>query len=212
MKPATMRLRGPGGSYLGQMHPYHVDFYTAHADALGLDRCEAWATDQKNSAIRGLRELGYTIFGPGEFAQPQPVEPPPPVEPVEPTVSLPPLTRHDPDLLSYREVMSHGHGGGEMYLIRGVHTISYVFAGWQVGPVNVRMIGPDGMSRVVHSGPIAYNGALTVEAPQAGTYSFQVEAERDWTLWTGKLPQAGTVTRTVCVVHPDICWQVVVPR
>lgn len=33
--------------------------------------CRAWALDQRSSAVRGLREFGYTVFGPGEFAQPE---------------------------------------------------------------------------------------------------------------------------------------------
>ena len=38
----------PGGTYLGQMHPYHSDFY------------------------RGLRELGYTATAPGAASAPAP--------------------------------------------------------------------------------------------------------------------------------------------
>ena len=48
----------PNGTYLGQMHPYHSDFYRGYAERRGWDPCTTWATDQRNSAIRGLRELG----------------------------------------------------------------------------------------------------------------------------------------------------------
>ena len=51
----------PDGTYLGQMHPYHSDFYRGYAERRGWDPCATWATDQRNSAIRGLRELGYTV-------------------------------------------------------------------------------------------------------------------------------------------------------
>ena len=60
----------PGGSYLGQMHPHHVAVYTAHAQSTNTDPCELWALDLRYSAVRGLRNLGYTVFGPGEFAWP----------------------------------------------------------------------------------------------------------------------------------------------
>ena len=55
----------PGGTYLGQMHPYHSDFYRGYAERRGWDPCTTWATDQRNSAIRGLRELGYSVTEPG---------------------------------------------------------------------------------------------------------------------------------------------------
>ena len=56
----------PNGTYLGQMHPYHSDFYRGYAERRGWDPCITWATDQRNSAIRGLRELGYAVVPPGE--------------------------------------------------------------------------------------------------------------------------------------------------
>ena len=56
----------PNGTYLGQMHPYHVDFYRGFAERRGWDTCVTWAQDQRNSAIRGLRELGYTVIAPPE--------------------------------------------------------------------------------------------------------------------------------------------------
>ena len=59
----------PNGTYLGQMHPYHSDFYRGYAERRGWDPCTTWATDQRNSAIRGLRELGYAVVPPGEAVQ-----------------------------------------------------------------------------------------------------------------------------------------------
>ena len=56
----------PNGSYLGQMHPYHSDFYTRFAERRGWNPCETWANDQRNSAVRGLRELGHTFLTPPE--------------------------------------------------------------------------------------------------------------------------------------------------
>ena len=56
----------PNGTYLGQMHPYHSDFYRGYAERRGWDPCTTWATDQRHSAIRGLRELGYAVVPPGE--------------------------------------------------------------------------------------------------------------------------------------------------
>ena len=54
----------PNGTYLGQMHPHHSDFYRGYAERRGWDPCETWATDQRNSAVRGLRELGYAVTEP----------------------------------------------------------------------------------------------------------------------------------------------------
>ena len=54
----------PNGTYLGQMHPYHVDFYKRFAEPRGIRACETWAKDQRRSAVRGLRELGYIIYEP----------------------------------------------------------------------------------------------------------------------------------------------------
>ena len=56
----------PDGTYLGQMHPYHADFYTRYAENRGWDPCTTWADDQRASAIAGLRTLGYTVYAPGE--------------------------------------------------------------------------------------------------------------------------------------------------
>lgn len=54
----------PGGSYLTQMHPFHVDFYTRYAEARGLPDCVTWARNQINSAINGLRSVGFTVLTP----------------------------------------------------------------------------------------------------------------------------------------------------
>ena len=55
----------PNGTYLGQMHPYHSDFYRGYAERRGWDPCTTWADDQRNSAIKGLRTLGYAVTVPG---------------------------------------------------------------------------------------------------------------------------------------------------
>ena len=60
----------PNGTYLGQMHPYHSEFYTRYAERRGWDPCQTWADDQRASAIRGLRELGYAVYKP--TPQPEP--------------------------------------------------------------------------------------------------------------------------------------------
>ena len=54
----------PNGTYLGQMHPYHSDFYRAYAELRGWDPCTTWADDQRTSAVRGLSELGYRVSEP----------------------------------------------------------------------------------------------------------------------------------------------------
>ena len=56
----------PNGTYLGQMHPYHSDFYRGYAERRGWDACATWATDQRNSAARGLASLGFTVVEPGQ--------------------------------------------------------------------------------------------------------------------------------------------------
>ena len=60
----------PNGTYLGQMHPFHSDFYRGYAERRDWDPCTTWALDQRNSAIRGLRELGYTVIAPEGGAPP----------------------------------------------------------------------------------------------------------------------------------------------
>ena len=71
----------PGGTYLGQMHPYHSDFYRGYAERRGWDPCTTWAADQRRSAIRGLRELGYTVIDPAAPSESAPVS-------TDPTVGL----------------------------------------------------------------------------------------------------------------------------
>ncbi|MDE2990064.1 MAG: hypothetical protein OXU21_03215 [Chloroflexota bacterium] len=63
----------PNGTYLGQMHPLHSDFYRGYAERRGWDPCTTWANDQRNSAIKGLQALGYTVTDPG--AAPAGVDP-----------------------------------------------------------------------------------------------------------------------------------------
>lgn len=79
----------PGGTYLGQMHRYHVDHYIQHARNRGWDVCETWAADQRQSAITGLRALGYTVIAPSDrataaVAEPSPTPPPATVAPAAP--------------------------------------------------------------------------------------------------------------------------------
>ena len=78
----------PNGTYLGQMHPYHSDFYRGYAERRGWDPCVTWAQDQRNSAIRGIRELGYTVTEPEGGAPP----PGPSATASFPTSSLPPVS------------------------------------------------------------------------------------------------------------------------
>ncbi len=54
----------PEGSYLGQMHRIHVDNYLGFAAANQLEPCQKWADDQRESAVRGLRELGFMVREP----------------------------------------------------------------------------------------------------------------------------------------------------
>lgn len=60
----------PNGTYLGQMHSYHVAHYQRLA---GAQACERWAADQRMSAVDGLRALGYTVVEPVGPAQRPPV-------------------------------------------------------------------------------------------------------------------------------------------
>ena len=83
----------PNGTYLGQMHPFHSDFYRGYAERRGWDACVTWAQDQRNSAIRGLRELGYAVIEPEGGA-------PPPGRVVTPTVATSSLPIVDPVLYS----------------------------------------------------------------------------------------------------------------
>lgn len=115
----------PDTPFLGQMHPYHVTHYSQHAASIGVEPCEGYALDQRYGAVRGLRELGYTVFGPGEFAWPQ----------------LPPLAAVDPDSLTCRTIAGFGDGAGMMHLLRGVHTIRTTFGGWNEAPFASRWWG-----------------------------------------------------------------------
>ena len=86
----------PGGTYLGHMHPFHVEFYKRHAQSLGIDPCPTWAADQRNSAIKGLRELGYTVSPPG--AQPvatTQTAPATPTQTTTPTATPAPTSTND---------------------------------------------------------------------------------------------------------------------
>ena len=73
----------PDGTSLSDMHPYHFNFYTGLSAFAGDTdaACAKWASDQRASAIRGLRELGYVVQAPTQEA-PQTNEIP------EPTATL----------------------------------------------------------------------------------------------------------------------------
>ena len=161
----------PSGSYLGQMHPFHVDVYRSHAAVIGSDPCELWALDQRYSAVRGLRELGYTVFGPGEFAWPEPR-----------------LAVVDPSAITYQETSGYGPARGALDLLPGIHTLAFEFDGWHLGDVTVTGKGPDGSPVVVHDGPAHHTATFTFRAPSAGSYVFEVAAVGDWRLWVGEPP------------------------
>lgn len=58
----TERKAWPDGSWLGQFHPWHQQHYI---NVFGREAaCAAWAKDQRNSAIVGLRKLGYRVDPP----------------------------------------------------------------------------------------------------------------------------------------------------
>lgn len=58
----------PNGSWLGQFHPWHQQHYK---NVFGEEAaCPNWARDQRNSAVNGLRELGYTVSEPRDPSKP----------------------------------------------------------------------------------------------------------------------------------------------
>ncbi|MCY4114590.1 MAG: hypothetical protein OXG33_11750 [Chloroflexi bacterium] len=176
----------PSGSYLGQMHPFHVDVYRGYAAEVGRDPCDLWALDQRYSAVRGLRELGYTVFGPGEFAWP---------EPPEPTLAV-----VAPSAITYQATAGYGQDRGTLDLLPGIHTVAFEFEGWHLGDVMVTATGHDGSPVVVHDGPVHHSGAFTFRAPMAGDYVFEVAAVGDWRLWVGEPPipvKPDVVTREI---------------
>ena len=60
----------PNGSWLGQFHPWHQQHYI---NVFGLEAaCPNWASDQRKSAISGLRQLRYSVIEPGGVQQSHP--------------------------------------------------------------------------------------------------------------------------------------------
>lgn len=51
------------GPWLGQFHPWHQQHYINVFGREGA--CPNWANDQRNSAVNGLRDLGYFVREPG---------------------------------------------------------------------------------------------------------------------------------------------------
>ena len=85
----------PNGTYLGQMHPHHSNFYAGYAERRGWDPCVTWALDQRGSAVRGLRELGFQVVEPSGGAPaltPTPTPDPAPVPPTAPKLTGPATT------------------------------------------------------------------------------------------------------------------------
>ena len=172
----------PGGFYLGQMHPHQFAVYMAHAQSMNTDPCELWALDLQYSAVRVFRDLGYTVFGPGEFAWPVGPE-------------LPPLVEIPPDKLSYRETSGRDAAWATLDLKRGIREIGFMFDGWMSGPFRIEVVGPESAGHLRHDNRVPYRSVLKVPAPQAGTYTFLVEAKGSWTLNTGERPKVRTVVR-----------------
>ncbi len=57
----------PTGIHLGHLHPYYVNWYMEnHGAGEFAYPCSAWASDQRDSAVRGLRAMGYTVIPPEE--------------------------------------------------------------------------------------------------------------------------------------------------
>ena len=106
----------PNGTYLGQMHPYHSEFYTRYAEGKGWDPCATWAADQRASAIRGLRELGYAVLKPG-----QSLAPPAPT----PTPTPAPAAAGEP--ARYQQISGWNGGGGILELPAGAHEVRAEF-------------------------------------------------------------------------------------
>ncbi len=168
----------PNGSYWGQMHPFLVQAYRAHAARTGHDVCELWALNQRHSAVAGLRALGYTVFGPAEFAWPQPE--------IEPVVSI------DPTLLRFRDIGGYGSGSDTLELLPGIHTMRYSFGHWGTSPATVTYEDPSKTWTVVHDGPVSYGGRFTIVAPVAGAYQFTVQTSGTWRLSIGERPESNT--------------------
>ena len=85
----------PNGTYLGQMHPHHSNFYAGYAERRGWDPCVTWALDQRGSAVRGLRELGFQVVEPSGGAPaltPTPTPDPAPAPPSAPKLTGPATT------------------------------------------------------------------------------------------------------------------------
>ena len=177
----------PNGAYLGQMHPYHSEFYTRYADKRDWDPCATWAADQRRSAIRGLRELGYTVLEPGQaITAPTPAPTPDPTP--APTPGPTPAPMDDAEV-RYQEISGWNGGGGVLELPAGDHEVRAAFGGWWQGPVTVFYTTPDGETvTLIDNSRTGYARRFTITAAVAGGYKFQVRATRDWRVAVGTPP------------------------
>ena len=171
----------PNGTYLGQMHPYHSEFYTRYAENRDWDPCATWAADQQRSAIRGLRELGYTVLEPGEAVTAPAPAPAPAAAPMD-----------DADAaVAYQQISGWNGGSGVLELPAGAHEIRVEFGGWGQGPVTLSYTTPDGETvTLIDNASTGYARAFTITAAVAGSYQFQVRAANDWRISVGTPPVA----------------------
>lgn len=103
----------PNGSWLGQFHPWHQQHYK---NVFGEEAaCPNWASDQRNSAINGLRDLGFTVSEPRDTSQP--VNGYGRVLSVGPTSSAAEILNQSRDAVVQVQAGSRGIGSGFVFAI-----------------------------------------------------------------------------------------------
>lgn len=94
-----------------------------------------------------------------------------------------------PGDIPYQSIQGFDAGIGHLNLPQGEITLMLEFGGWGRGPVTVTyQIGDGAPVHLINNQRVPYFSERVISVPRAATYTFRVNASRNWRIWVGLEP------------------------
>ncbi len=113
-----------------------------------------------------------------------------------------PVRAGDPDV-TYQVIRGFNSRTGQLTLPAGRVTLMLEYGNWGRAPISVTYRTPGGQHvRLLDAVRVPFNSSWTIDVPQAGAHSFQVDAQGSWRLWVGV--DVGSATRQLMAVEEPV--------
>ena len=123
--------------------------------------------------------------------------------PTTPTTPAAPASAGIP----YQVISGFDGGGGALNLPQGEVTLRLQFGGWGAGTVTVTYRIDDGPPiHLLNDVNVSYYSEIDINVPRAASYTFGVNAARDWRIWVGLEPGLPSVPLPLADCRTTAPW------